>query len=252
MKIFDAYAKYYDLLYRDKNYKEEAEYIEKFINKFKPGAESILDLGCGTGRHDIILAQKGFAVTGIELSEKMTKLAGENKSGAKGKTEFINGDIRNIRLEKKFDIIISLFHVINYQITNHDLSAAFRTVKEHLKPDGKFIFDFWYGPAVLSDRPLFKVRKMEDDECIIERTTEPVMNVNENYVEVNFKMNIEDLKNRSFQKIEETHRMRYLFLPEINYLLGELNMKIEHKEEWMSGKELSDKSWYGLAVCGNI
>ncbi len=251
MKIFDAYAKYYDLLYRDKNYTEEAEYIEKIISKYKPGAESILDLGCGTGRHDIIFAQKGFAVTGIELSDKMTQLANENKSGTTGKTEFINGDIRNIRLDKKFDVILSLFHVINYQVTNQDLISAFRTVREHLKPEGIFIFDFWYGPAVLSDRPLFKVKRLEDDECIIERTTEPVMNVNENYVEVNFKMNVEDRKNRSVQKIEETHRMRYLFLPEINYLLEELYMKIEHKEEWMTGKELTDKSWYGLVVCGN-
>ena len=251
MKVFDAYAKYYDLLYKGKDYKAEAEYIMRFIRDYIPEAKNILDLGCGTGKHDIIFAENNFKVTGVELSNKMTELANNNKIGLDRELKFINGDLRNIRLNEKFDAVISLFHVINYQTSNEDLRNAFRTVKEHLSPNGKFIFDFWYGPAVLSSRPEFKVRKLSDNECVIERTTEPVMNINENYVDVNFKISVKEVQNNFTQQIEETHRMRYLFLPEINLMMNELNMKIEHTEEWMSGNILSDKTSYGLAVTGN-
>jgi len=48
-KVFDAYSHYYDLLYRDKNYKAETDYICKNINELNPEAKSLLDLGCGTG-----------------------------------------------------------------------------------------------------------------------------------------------------------------------------------------------------------
>lgn len=248
MKVFDAYAKYYDLLYKEKNYKSEADYVTSLIQKYMPEAESILDLGCGTGKHDICFSENNFKVTGVEQSEKMILLADLNKKNTN--VNFVNGDIRNVRLNKKYDVIISLFHVINYQSTNEDLRSTFKTVKEHLNPTGKFIFDFWYGPAVLSDRPSVKVRSFKDDECIIERSTQPEMNVNENYVDVYFKISVRDIKKNSAQNIEETHRMRYLFLPELKLFLDELNMKIDHTEEWMSGRELTDKSWYGLAVCG--
>ena len=248
MKVFDAYAKYYDLLYKEKNYKSEADYVTSLIQKYMPEAESILDLGCGTGKHDICFSENNFKVTGVEQSEKMILLADLNKKNTN--VNFVNGDIRNVRLNKKYDVIISLFHVINYQSTNEDLRSTFKTVKEHLNPRGKFIFDFWYGPAVLSDRPVNKVRSFKDDECIIERITQPDINVNGNYVDVNFKISVREVRTDSEQKIEETHRMRYLFLPELNLILDELDMNIDHTEEWMSGKALTDKSWYGLAVCG--
>ena len=254
MKVFDGYAKYYDLLYKEKDYRAEADYIIKFIKEYMPDAKNILDLGCGTGKHDLVFAENNFQVTGVEMSKKMTDHANHNilaKNDGNKRIKFINGDLRNIKLYKKFDIITSLFHVINYQTSNEDLRATFRTVKEHLGPKGKFIFDFWYGPAVLSDRPESKVKRMEDEECVIERYTEPAINVNENYVDVNFKISIIEKQKNSFQEISETHRMRYLFLPEINLLLSENDMKIEYCEEWMSGKGLSDKSWYGLAVTGN-
>jgi len=254
MKVFDGYAKYYDLLYKEKDYRSEAEYIIKIIKDCVPEAKNILDLGCGTGKHDLIFAKNNYQVTGVELSQKMTDLANNNilsETGGGQEIKFINGDLRSIRLNQKFDIITSLFHVINYQTTNEDLRAAFRTVKEHLSPKGKFIFDFWYGPAVLSDRPVSRIRRMEDEECIIERHTEPVINVNENYVDVNFRISITEKQRTTKQELNETHRMRYLFLPEINLFLEEQDMKIEQCEEWMKDNCLSDRSWYGIAVAGN-
>ena len=70
-----------------------------------------------------------------------------------GGLTFTTGDIRDIRLNQRFDVVIALFHVISYQTTNDDVTAAFQTARQHLNPGGIFIFDVWYGPAVLTERP---------------------------------------------------------------------------------------------------
>jgi hypothetical protein len=57
----------------------------------------------------------------------------------------------------------TIFHVFSYQTTNGDLVAALTTAKEHLNPDGILIFDCWYGPAVLSNKPTIRVKTIEDD-----------------------------------------------------------------------------------------
>ena len=71
MKAFGNYSRYYNLLYKDKDYKGEAGFIHDLIQKYSPGAKSILDLGCGTGRHDALLAEKGYVITGVDMSEEM-------------------------------------------------------------------------------------------------------------------------------------------------------------------------------------
>jgi len=66
--VFSDYARYYDLLYHDKDYASDAEYVAGLIHKFHPAASSILELGSGTGKHALLLARKGFEVHGVELS----------------------------------------------------------------------------------------------------------------------------------------------------------------------------------------
>ena len=75
MAVFQRYAEYYDLLYRDKNYSKEVDYIDQLIKKYYPGSKTILDLGCGTGRHALYLAKKGYEVTGIDGAKGMIDVA---------------------------------------------------------------------------------------------------------------------------------------------------------------------------------
>ena len=72
---FQKYSTYYDLLYRDKDYAAEAEYVARTIRSIVPGARSILELGSGTGRHGRLLAAMGFNVHGIERSAEMVAVA---------------------------------------------------------------------------------------------------------------------------------------------------------------------------------
>lgn len=248
------YGKYFDLLYKDKDYNSEANYIKKLINLYKPDSQYLLDLGCGTGKHILSIAESGFNATGVELSEVMLEKAISNlreNSNLHHKVKFFQGDIRSIRLKEKFDVIILLFHVMSYQTANNDLLLTFKTIKEHLKENGICIFDFWYGPAVLTEKPDKREKRLYDDEISIIRTSNPVMRINENIVEVNFHIDISDKTGKKIEEISETHNMRYFFKPEIKLLLNFFNMSLIHIEEWMTGKVPSEESWYATAIIGN-
>ena len=247
MPTFGNYSRYYNLLYKDKDYKGEAGFIHDLIRKYSPGAKSILDLGCGTGRHDLLLAEKGYAITGVDMSEEMITVARqttEQASAAKGNPpSFYNDDIRTFRMDKKFDVAISLFHVMSYQTINEDFLSALKTAKAHLATGGIFVFDFWYGPAVLTDRPVVRVKKLEDDQIQVIRLAEPVMHANKNLVDVNYTVWIKDKKSTMTEEIRETHNMRYWFLPEIEHLIKEAGFEMLNHGEWMTEKQPGFDTW---------
>ena len=147
-------------------------------------------------------------------------------------------------------IHLLVVHVMSYQTTNEDFKAALRTVKQHLKKNGKFIFDFWYGPAVMSEKPEARVKKLEGEDYTVERFADPVWKEKENIVEVNYRVLVSAKENGIQHEIKETHSMRYFFLPEIKLLLESEGLVMEHCEEWMKGNELSAKSWNALVIAG--
>jgi SAM-dependent methyltransferase len=105
ISVFADYARYYDLLYRDKDYAAEAEYVAGLIRKFHPSARSILELGSGTGIHASLLAEKGITVHGIERSPEMlarSQALAENRAAGDDRLTFTTGDIRDVRLTGTF------------------------------------------------------------------------------------------------------------------------------------------------------
>lgn len=251
-QVFDAYARYYDLLYRDKDYSGEAEYVASHIRKQAPKAKRILELGCGTGAHAEHLARIGYTVHGVDMSEAMLARAEVRKAAlppeVAARLSFGLGDVRAVRTGETYDAVISLFHVMSYQTTNVDLEAAFETASVHLQPGGLFLFDFWYGPAVLAQHPEVRVKRLEDDEIKVTRIAEPVMHVNENVVDVTYQVWIEVNESGAVEQVLETHKMRYLFLPELTRLLDLHEFAMLEAIEWLTDNPPGEKSWGVLAV----
>lgn len=241
---FGVYSRYYNLLYRDKDYNEEASYIDSLICKYGPGAKTILDLGCGTGRHASLLAGKGYLVHGVDISEGMLAEAREASDGER--LNFSLGDIRSVRLGKCFDVATSLFHVMSYQIRNEDLQDAFNTAHDHLKTGGVFIFDCWYGPAVLTNRPAVRIKRLEDEFVEVTRLAEPVMYANMNIVDVNYHIFVKNKASGVVDEIKETHRMRYLFKTEIDQLLKMVGFTAVGFFEFLTDDEPGYDTW---SVC---
>lgn len=249
-QVFDTYARYYDLLYRDKDYAGESAYVAAHIRKQSPLAKRILELGCGTGAHAEHLARMGYIVHGVDMSEAMLTRAEARKANlpteVAARLSFGFGDVRTVRTGETYDAVISLFHVMSYQTTNADLEAAFETASIHLQVGGLFLFDFWYGPAVLTQRPEVRVRRLEDEEIKVTRVAEPDLHVNENVVDVNYTVFIEAKASKMVEQLKEVHRMRYLFLPEL-LQFSDVKLWTDIKSMgWMKSQELNQDDWAGL------
>jgi len=251
MSIFNAYASYYNLLYQDKNYVAEADYLATIINRYHPNTQSILELGSGTGKHALLLAQKGYTVHGIDISDNMVQQANkvrENNPNFAKNISFSTADLRTLNLKKTFDVAASLFHVMSYQTTNHDLHKAFQTASNHLNSGGLFIFDFWYGPAVLTQQPQPRIKRIENDAIKVARIAEPEHSPSKNKVSVNFTVYVHDKKTHNIHELEETHHMRYLFTPEITQLFSDHNFDMLACEEWLTGKQPTTATWGVCAI----
>ena len=250
MPVFDLYAAYYDLLYRDKDYSVEAKYVAALIRAAHPAATSILEMGCGTGAHALELVQLGFEVLGIDISLSMIEKASARRQAQPERAPLVDfkvGDVRSYRVARKFDAVVSLFHVMSYQTGNDDLRDAVRTARSHLESGGIFVFDFWYGPAVLTDRPKNAIKQVKDDHISVIRRTTPTLDVNRNRVDVRFDIEIRATDGEC-RDVQEVHGMRYLFLPEIEEYLRAGGFALEACTAWMSRSAPSDSSWYACAV----
>jgi SAM-dependent methyltransferase len=245
--IFDAYAAYYDLLYRDKDYTSEATYLHELIASHVPAATSVLDLGCGTGKHAQEFVKLGYQLTGVDQSARMIELAHELNPSDSSKFEV--GDVRTFRSSKKFEVVLSLFHVMSYQATDTDLQSAFATAAANLQPGGIFMFDCWFAPGVLSDAPTVVRKQMQNENILVERTATPTHDEKNRTINVHFDVAVTEIGTGAKHQLQEDHLMRYLNKEEVEELGTKSGFEMIASHPWMSVEELGDKKcWYALFV----
>lgn len=247
---FDAYAAYYDLLYAQKDYAGEATYVDGIIRRYMPDARSLLELGSGTGGHAIHFAQLGYVVHGIDLSPEMVSLAEARKApeGTKAPT-FETADLRSFRAGHRFDAVVSLFHVMSYQVTNEDLRAAMVTAAAHLEPGGVFVFDCWYGPGVLADPPATRTRTLSGNGVSIIRTAYPTHHPDTHRVDVRFEIEVRG--DKSHERLDELHPMRYFFANEILAFLEDAGLQPLVASAWLADTPPDEFSWYACFAAKN-
>ncbi|MEM1515793.1 MAG: methyltransferase domain-containing protein [Candidatus Bathyarchaeia archaeon] len=227
MSFEKIYSKYYDLLYMDKDYEKECEFIEEAFKQYssiKP-VKTILDVGCGTGGHLIPLARRGYEVTGIDKQESMVNIAEEKIHKYKVSARVMVADAVDFNLNEEFDACISMFAVINYIIQTDNLIKAFKNVRRHLKQGALFIFDFWYGPAVLTIKPSSRVKIVEKEGIKVVRTVVPELDTFNCIVKSNYYL-IAIKEGKIVDEVREVHVLRYLFPQELIHYLSETGFKV--------------------------
>ncbi|MFK7810299.1 MAG: cyclopropane-fatty-acyl-phospholipid synthase family protein [Saprospiraceae bacterium] len=131
---------YYHTLYKNRDYSEAQRFLDNLIEKLAPKkSDRLLDLACGKGRHSIYLAEKGYKVTGVDLSPQ--SIAHAKKFETK-KLKFDVHDMREVYKKKHFHLIINAFTSFGYFENDEDHLQTLENITIGLRKDGQFVMDF--------------------------------------------------------------------------------------------------------------
>jgi len=129
---YTVYGHFYDATQRKP---DPSQYLN-LLRKFHPGAETLLELACGTGAHLAPLVEH-YDVTGLDISRTMLRYARRKLPGVR----FHHQDMAGFDLGVRFDAVICPYDSINHMVKFEDWVKTFRAAKRHLNPKGVFIFD---------------------------------------------------------------------------------------------------------------
>lgn len=246
MQFGESYAGVYDLLYGEKDYAKEVEFLVDAVEKNSPNkVDKILSLGIGTANHEVLLAQRGYEIVGVDVSSQMISQAESKiaKMGLKDNVTLLQGDISKVEIEEKFDVTMAMFNVLGYQNENSQLESVLKNVSDLLNKKGIFLFDCWHAPAVWSDRPKEKKKVVRQGDREIVRKTKPRLIPSKNLLEISFELT-EKRSDRELKITKEKHTMRYFTLPELAYYFSNAGMEIIDSCNFMDmDSKIGDKEW---------
>ena len=252
MKCFNKdYSRFYDLLYKRKNYNKEFFFIKKVIKKYSHNPKILMDLGCGTGTYSKLMTRLGLKVYGVDASAHMLKIARQKYKGSK-KLNFVKSNINNLKIYNKFDIISALFHILSYQTTKKNFQKFFLNSQKYLKKDGILIFDFWYKEGVLNLKLPFKYRKVENKKFKIYRFTRSKWYKNIDQIYDEHEMIVINKKNNKTKTFQEIHKMKFFKLSTIKRYLKLYKFKYLLSLDLSTNKPLNKNSWGALIVAKKI
>jgi SAM-dependent methyltransferase len=139
--VFTQSARFYDALYGFKDYPHAVGYLRRVLDDVAPSAGSLLDVGCGTGRHLELLRER-YSVEGLDLNEALLDVAGERCPDV----TFHAADMAAFRLQRSFDVVTCLFSAIGYVRTPERMRSAVRCMRAHLNPGGVVLIEPWFSP----------------------------------------------------------------------------------------------------------
>lgn len=213
-EIFGSlHARWYDRWHANKDYQSEVDQLDEIFSQCGPVA-SVLDFGCGTARHLALLAELGYAVTGVDRSPDMVAQARTRISSV------VESDLLDLRLDKTFDAVIMMFSVLGYLGTTGELLGALGSARRHLRPGGLLVVDILDGNAVLSNGPMGGFTSMSDGPQTLLRATTGRVHADEQVYEMGVKLWL-IAGNRLVEEDDETHSLRF-FLPRELELILEL------------------------------
>lgn len=139
--MFTKSAKFYDALYQFKDYDAASKQLYALIQQYNPNAKTLLDVGCGTGKH-LEYLREYYQVEGLDLDANLLKIACERCP----EVTFRQGNMVDFNLGYTFDIITCLFSAIAYVKTIEYLEQAIACMARHLTPGGIMVVEPWVSP----------------------------------------------------------------------------------------------------------
>jgi SAM-dependent methyltransferase len=137
---------YYHILYAHRDEEEAEHFIDNLVNYLQPAAGALfLDMACGRGRHAVYLSEKGFRVTGIDLSEASIR---EASNQGNERLDFSIHDMRKVFRPGTYDYILNLFTSFGYFENEEDNLETLRAAHQNLKEQGYLVLDYFNAVKV--------------------------------------------------------------------------------------------------------
>ncbi|MGV3487552.1 MAG: class I SAM-dependent DNA methyltransferase [Tuberibacillus sp.] len=140
-EAYRHFASLYDELMAEAPYNNWLEFLKRKTAQYEVKDKRLLDVGCGTGTLAVMLANDGYEVTGVDLSEEMLTIASIKAAESPLSVVLVQQDMRELDLGETFPLITAFCDCINYLETYDDVERTFTAVYEHLESGGLFLFD---------------------------------------------------------------------------------------------------------------
>ena len=141
MNAYGALAASYDRLTNDVDYESWVDFTQAILEREGLSPRTAADLACGTGSATRILAQRGYRVTAVDLSESMLTEAMDKCSDLEVLPTFVHQNLAELQLPRAVDLAVCFLDSLDYILDPNDCAAAIRQTYRALNPGGIFIFD---------------------------------------------------------------------------------------------------------------
>lgn len=236
----ESYYDYQDLLSQGKDYILEVNYLDKLIRQYSRPEVSLLDVGCGTGSHAFLLAERGYSVYGVDYNECVIEVARKRLMSSNdtfdSRVSFHQQDARKLKLDQQFDVVTAMYNVIGYMTSNCDVSLMLSSIRRHLKTNGIFICDFWYGSSFVASPPRIRLRKGKSGGQSYVHIAEPTQVHECDRVDVDYTLLLHNKKTTEAKEFHEKSSYRYFFLPEIEMFLNFAGLELLAIQGFMTDK----------------
>lgn len=247
------YAEYYDLIYKDKNYNRECDYLEQIWSKFsREKPTKVLDVGCGTGGHSIPLSERGYKVTGVDLSEAMINIAKEKAASKQLDIKFYVYAMQEMDLQKKYDTVICMFNALNHVVGADLIKKTLSKIHDLLVDGGLLLFDYRNGiPSIRSFSPT-RAKWIENGNYKILRISETKLDAIKQLFHTYYTVLIIDEDN-VVKKFFDKHIVQFFFPLEIEEYLKTTGFEILNTSPFLSIDEpASEDDWNVMVVARSI
>lgn len=214
---YEALALIYDQIMEHVPYDKWIEDLEKLFRIYNIHPVKILDCACGTGALSIRLAQKGYVVTGIDISPFMLTRAHEKTIEAQVPVNYLQMDMTQMDIKAKADVLISYFDALNYLERDQSLKSFFKSACNALKPGGYMFLDM---------STAYKMEYILNEQVFI-NTEDPISYIWENHYDTHERCLDFDIRffvkeaGNAYRKYDESHRLWAHDMEDIKSLLPE-------------------------------
>ncbi len=225
----DAYLRIYAAFLTPERTAQEVEGIVTLL-ALPPGSR-ILDLACGYGRHAIPLAERGYQVTGQDLSAEFLAKAKADADARGVPMRWVHSDMREIPFADEFDAVINIFTAFGYLESEADDLKVLRQVHKALKPGGVFLQEMRHRESLIRHYLPSTITRHEDGLLVLEEHQFNLL-TSRNEVRVT-------VLHPDGQRAEYHHAARIYSLTELARMLEEAGLKVEASYGGLDGSRLT-------------